>query len=679
MRAAGAITGVLVLGMFVIPGTYELKDELIGRSEGPGGPRVVSSGELQVGTASLSGRVFDEGGKPVAGAIVSLAGSGFWPARSVESQHDGRFSWRKIPAGVYELRVSKGPLVAPPLEGLILDSGARRVFGMRLAEGWTLAGRVVDARSGAAVPDAEVTVATGALGLHSRGSETDARGRFELAGIVGVEQSVYVESEGYIIAGPLSHRADSPELVVRLERAARIEGRVVDGRGRPIAGASIRAFGDGSEGAAPPPGSDTLSVTAGPVPPISAAGSGSLAFVGQTRSGADGSFSLGNLRAGPYTVAAGHEDYAPAVSDELRVSAGATRSGVRIVMRAGTELAGRVVDERGEGLEAIPVELRAPGERLPRMSVSAADGSFSFRGVRGEVTLTALPYDLPPVRETVVIDEDDSLVTVELALTSSLYTLHGRVVDERGFGVGGALLSVSSKNPQTPVKRSAKSDADGMFSVPALPEPPFSLRAEHPAFSPTRIAEIEDLDGIEVVMSAGVTFLGEVIDDWSGDGLPDTRVSLEGPINVEVKTRGDGSFVFRQLPTGTYDVTLSHRDYETQERRVVIEPPRYVDRPQELERVYLVPGGVVEGQVLDINNEPAAGAEVTWDDPPRWERAARTDAQGNFRLRGVPAGSVWITARHRVAGEAWADDPVQVRPLETSPGAFIRLPDSITE
>ena len=40
--------------------------------------------------------------------------------------------------------------------------GARRAFGMRLAEGWTLAGRVVDARSGAAVPDAEVTVATGA-------------------------------------------------------------------------------------------------------------------------------------------------------------------------------------------------------------------------------------------------------------------------------------------------------------------------------------------------------------------------------------------------------------------------------------------------------------------------------------------------------------------------------------
>jgi protocatechuate 3,4-dioxygenase beta subunit len=679
MRSAGAITGLLVLGMFVIPGTYEVKRDLVGGSIDPDAPPFVPSRELDVGTAALKGRVFDEEGKPLAGAIVSLAGSGFWPARSVESQHDGRFRWRQIPAGVYELRVSKGALVAAPLEGLILDPGAQRSFGVKLAQGWTLAGRVVDAKTGTPVRDAEVTVATGALGLHSRETETDARGHFELVGVVGAEQNVYVEATGYIIAGPLSQRRDSPELAVRLERAARIEGRVVDARGRPIAGAAIRAFGEGGEASTPPPGSDTLSVTSGPVLPISAARSGSLAFVGQVNSSADGRFVLDKLRAGSYTVAATHPDFTPSSSGVLSVRAGATRSGVRIVMRPGTELAGRVVDERGQGLEAIPVELRAPGERLPRMAVSGADGSFSFRGVRGEITITALPYDLPPAREVLVIDEDDALVTVELALSSALYTMHGRVVDERGFGVGGALLSVKSKDPQTPAERSAKSDADGTFSVPALPEPPFSLRAEHPAFSPARLSEVNELDGVEVVMAAGVTFLGEVIDDWSGDGLRNARVQLKGPLEQESKTRSDGTFVFRQLPTGTYEVTLSHTDYETQERRVVIEPPRYVDRPQELDRVRLVPGGVVEGEIVDANSEPVAGAEVAWGDPPRWDRASRTDARGAFQLRGVPAGSVWITARHPVAGEDWTDGPVIVRPLETSPGAFIRLPDSILE
>ena len=150
-------------------------------------------------------------------------------------------------------------------------------------------------------------------------------------------------------------------------------------------------------------------------------------------------------------------------------------------------------------------------------------------------------------------------------------------------------------------------------------------------------------------------------------------------MKAETTTRGDGTFVFRQLPTGTYDVTLSHADYETQTRRVVIEPPRYVDRPQELETVWLEPGGVIEGEVVDANGAPVAGAEVTYDDPPRWDRAALTDATGAFQLRGVPAGTHWITARHEAAGESWTDGPIQVKPLQTSPGALVRLPDALAE
>ncbi len=673
MRNAGVIAGLMVLGSFVIPGTYAVKRDLASRPASLDAGRVGSQEELDAGSGTLGGRVYDELGQPVEGAIVSLGGSGFWPARAVQSQADGRFHWPDIPAGIYELRVSKGGLVAPPIEGLILDAGAHRAFAVKLARGWTLSGRVVDAATGEAVRGADVIVATGALGLHSRGIESDGSGRFALEGIIGDEQSVYVEADGYIVAGPVTHTIDSGSLVVRLERAGRIEGRVVDPRGRPIAGALVRAFSEQVRAAAP--GTDSLGVTDGPVPPISAAGDSSLAFIGQATTALDGGFSLGNLQPGPYTVAASHEDFAPAAIERVPVGAGATRSGVRITMERGAKLVGRVVDDRGDGLESIPVELRAAAERMPRMTLTSSDGSFSFEGVRGEVTVTALPYDLPPARTTVTV-EGDAPIIVELALSSSLYTMRGRVVDERGFAVSGALITVSSNDPRTPTRRNAKSDADGTFSVPALPAPPYSLRAEHPSFSRARLSELEEIEDVEVVMSAGVTLLGEVLDDWTNEGLPNASVRLDGPMKTDTKTRSDGTFVFRQLPTGTYDVKLSHVDYETQAQRVVIEPPRYVDRPQELDRVRLVPGGVVEGEVLDSHADPVAGAEVTWDDPPRWHRSVRTDARGRFRLRGVPAGSVWIIARHDAAGENWADEPVQVRPLETSPGALVRLPDA---
>ena len=678
MRVAGAITGLLVLGTFVIPSTYGPKIDATSAGGQAAGPPIVSSKELDIGSATLSGRVYDEHGAPLEGATVSLAGSGFWPARSVRSGADGRFHWPYIPAGIYELQFSKGPLTAASVEGLILDPGAKRAFGVQLVPGWTVVGRVVDAQTGRSIADAEVSAATGVLGLHTRRTRSDGRGRFELAGVVGEAQSLYVTADGYVSAGPLRQGSSDPSMTVRLERASTVEGRVVDERGVPVEAALVRAFGEGQIRGEDLGAPDSLGVTSGEVPPISAGASGGLAYVRQVETGRDGRFRLSDLRPGPYRLVASHDDFAPTESKLVPLRAEAAQDDIELVLRLGAELSGRVVDERGDGLEGIPVELRSGAGGLPRMSVTAPDGSFSFRGVRGEVSVTALPFDLPGVREAVAMGDDD-LVTVELAVSSTLYTLRGRVVDERGFGVGGALVSVSSKSAGTPVRRSAKSDPDGTFSVPALPEPPFELEAAHPAFSVTQMVSIDSMDEVRVVLSAGITLLGEVFDDWSNEGLMGVRVRLDGPAKLESKTRSDGTFVIRRAATGTYDVSFSHPDYETRTQRVVLAPARYVDQPQELDRVRLQPGGSIEGQVIDAYSEPVPGAEVTWGDPPLWSRAGRSDADGRFALRGVPAGSVWIWARHPVAGDGSSDSPIPVRPVETSTGNFIRLPASIAE
>ncbi|MGB5697112.1 MAG: carboxypeptidase-like regulatory domain-containing protein, partial [Polyangiales bacterium] len=309
MRAAGAITGLLVLGSFVIPGTYASKQKT--GSQATARPAIASSEELDSGSATVAGRIYDDRGRPIAGATVLLAGSGFWPAQTRQSGADGRFHWPDIPAGIYELRVSKGRLVAPTIEGLILEAGARRAFGIQLAPGWTIAGQVLDASTGEPIGDAEVTVTRETLGLYTRSVRTDERGRFELGGVVGDEQSLYVGAPGYLDVGPLRHTASEPPITVRLEHASTVEGRVVDERSRPIEGAIVRAFGERDPTLVP---SETLGVTAGPVPPISAAAGSSPAFVGEVATGADGSFRLTNLRPGSYTIAASHDDFAPAES-----------------------------------------------------------------------------------------------------------------------------------------------------------------------------------------------------------------------------------------------------------------------------------------------------------------------------------------------------------------------------
>jgi hypothetical protein len=677
MRAAGTITGLFALYASLIPGTYSSKQEdAANLLPSATAPPSEATGQSLVGEATLDGRVFDRRGRPVKGASVSLAGSGLWPARTIGTDAEGRFHWSGIPAGIYELRASRDRLVAPPLQGLILDPGDRRAFAFQLEPGWTLAGRIVDEQTGQAIPAAKMTLVSGLLGLLARQVESDERGRFELRGIVGNEHSLYVEALGHVAAGPLRYREEDSPVLVRLQPAATIEGRVVDERGRPIEGAAVGALGEEPASRSYAPEGTGLGVTSGPVPPISAAGANPQALAGQAVTRGDGTFSLRGLRAGVYSLAIRHEDYAPAQAGSFRVTAGMARTVSDVAMQRGAELAGRVVDARGNGLEAIPVELRAHDQRVPRLALSAADGSFSFRGVRGEVSVTALPYELPPARETIRVT-DEALVSVELELASELYTLRGRVVDEWGFGVSGALLTVSSNNPRTPTRRSTKSDPDGSFSVPALPEPPFSLRVEHPSFGPAHLDEIDRLDDVRVVMSAGVTLLGQVLDDWSGEGLPNAEIDLRGPVQTDAKTRPDGTFVIEQVPTGTYQVSFTHPEFEAQNRRIVVERPRYVDRPQTLETIRLEPGGTITGEILDRYNQVVARAEVTWGEPPRWDRAVWTDARGQFRLRGVPAGSIWLTARHPMAGEGSSPEAVTVRPRETSSGVYVRLPDSL--
>ncbi|MBT8482451.1 MAG: carboxypeptidase regulatory-like domain-containing protein, partial [Myxococcales bacterium] len=362
-------------------------------------PPIVSSQELDIGSATLSGRIYDERGAPLEGATVSLAGSGFWPARSVRSGADGRFHWDHIPAGIYELQFSKGPLTAASVEGLILDPGAKRAFGVQLVPGWTVAGRVIDAQTGRSIADAEITAATGVLGLHTRRTRSDGRGRFELAGVVGEAQSLYVTADGYVSAGPLRQGSSDPSMTVRLERASTVEGRVVDERGVPVEAALVRAFGEGQIRGEDLGAPDSLGVTSGEVPPISAGASGGLAYVRQVETGRDGRFRLSDLRPGPYRLVASHDDFAPTESKLVHLRAEAAQDDIELVLRPGAELSGRVVDERGDALEGIPVELRSGAGGLPRMSVTATDGSFSFRGVRGEVSVTALPFDLPGVRK----------------------------------------------------------------------------------------------------------------------------------------------------------------------------------------------------------------------------------------------------------------------------------------
>src|SRR5262245_39667059 len=127
----------------------------------------------------------------------------------------------------------------------------------------------------------------------------------------------------------------APALPVRGDSPVAVAGRVVDERGGPVAGATVRA-------------------TASPAGDLERAPAEVLA---RTVSAPDGSFRLEGLAPGRlYEVAAGRGLALASATVDLPEQG--PPPAVRLVLRRGRAAAGRVVDEAGQPVAAAVVELR---------------------------------------------------------------------------------------------------------------------------------------------------------------------------------------------------------------------------------------------------------------------------------------------------------------------------------
>lgn len=208
----------------------------------------------------VRGRVVDPHGKPVEDAEVSLLSHDPEYADDPEddlTDEDGTFELEidTMPyEGLYLLAAAEGasgvkvdPLPAPSAEGVV-DVG-----DLRLGEPVVVRGSVVDARSGAPIPDADVTiypagVEEGEDGDFIDGEIADDTGRFEAEVVYTPRDAamIYVEADGYFPKRmPLAIPPHVPEyeVTVPLEPVVRLEGTVVRrADGSPVAGARIRVL-----------------------------------------------------------------------------------------------------------------------------------------------------------------------------------------------------------------------------------------------------------------------------------------------------------------------------------------------------------------------------------------------------------------------------------------------------
>jgi protocatechuate 3,4-dioxygenase beta subunit len=167
-----------------------------------------------------------------------------------------------------------------------------------------------------------------------------------------------------------------------------------------------------------------------------------------------------------------------------------------------------------------------------------------------------------------------------------------------------------------------------------------------------RISELQSLLG---------SLEGTVTDRLTGRPIAGARLRLL-ELGLEAATDSSGRYVFRDIPSGEYTLTVEAPGYRPTALRV-----RVVGRT--VQDVALEPlAGSLEGWVRDaLTKKPIRGARVTvefvWAGEARKLEAA-TDEHGYYRIDGIPPGR-WA-ARCEAPDYLPASDTVEIRPGEVA-------------
>src|SRR5450432_4816431 len=153
-----------------------------------------------------------------------------------------------LPEGRYQVYAWQGALAARTVRVGRLGAGPFAPVELRLEAGEIVVGRVIDRGEG--------TGLVAAIELRPSGEDQAPRyarsgddGVFRIEGVPNGRWIADAYAPGYQSPGGVELDAGKGVPELALQRGAAIEGRVLDGRGTPVAGATVRALVTGTAGA----------------------------------------------------------------------------------------------------------------------------------------------------------------------------------------------------------------------------------------------------------------------------------------------------------------------------------------------------------------------------------------------------------------------------------------------
>jgi protocatechuate 3,4-dioxygenase beta subunit len=605
------------------------------------------------------------------------------------------------------LKAELGELVSATELGLSIERAETKKVTLVVDVGRRIAVTVTDgeAENAPRIANASVVLAEEGLSPFPIYGRTDSQGIVVLGPIPDGATMVSASAEGFVPTSAVMVDGEAMEVRVSLVRGGAIVGEVVDDRGFPVGGAMVEVIGTDNEGMPIAvtramtafredhfdmslPGSmplipvGELGVMLGPIPDLPRE-EGVVAVAHPADydpwvTNNDGVFRAEPIPPGRVQVIVRHPDYVEAVSEMVTLKSGG-EAFVRVVLQQGGFLEGRVLDGDRNPVAGARVELAAATGSLERVTYADDSGIFVFPAVPNEVLVSVARPDAPSdvVARVIVEIPDRGRKEIEIVLPKERNGVSVHVTDDRGYALDRVEVRAVSLDPAVPLRRTLFTDDNGDVEVPDAAGLALRFSLHRPGKSP----HIEEADPapskLSFELTEGIVGRGQVTGRDGRDKIGDAEVVLYTRYGVRrAVADADGEFEVPDLGPGRVRMVASHSAWANGEK--IVEVKADSQRRADLGAIDLSEAGVVEGEVVDPNEEPLAGVRVGFGAVPTYlplgplpPGITSSNKQGEFVLKGVPAGDAIIEAYSLEMGRASVE--VKVRAGETTSRVLITL------
>lgn len=369
---------------------------------------------------------------------------------------------------------------------------------------------------------------------------------------------------------------------------AAITGSVVDLEGKPIAGATVRAFAA--------EGSDAIrarlvagKIERDPVASVQSAENGSFSIELKTPGAVDVTIDAPSHRRTTIPTVDG---------DDLGSVVLASPSTRTVRITSGGKPVANAIVVSGLDVERTKASGEVPAEIGGSYIVVHPDYAISTRGGLANAT--------------------------EIKLSRGV-AVRGRVV-KGADPVAHAIVSING----WPL---AETGDDGTFAIAHAPDGWQLISAVHG--SDVGSASRSKAASVEIPLAAGATFTGTLREIKRGVAVSGARMALSGPDDTSAiaVTDAKGSFTFAPLLPRSYSISGMHPSYAIEQAGIAL--------PAKRSRVFTAqPFARARGHVLDEDKKPVAGAFVSAGSPGLARaRSISTNAAGEFAVRVVTNAS----------------------------------------